>query len=88
VILAAAAVVAREKGSDRGYNPHSSLKNQVDSICVLISRVVDFDEYVLFKSTSTCFMWDEGEVCPKLLKQVWCKKRPKIVPDQLLVWSS
>ena len=34
VILAAAAVVAREKGSDRGYNPHSSLKNQVDSIFV------------------------------------------------------
>jgi hypothetical protein len=41
VILAAAAVVAREKGSDRGYNPHSSLKNQVDSIVVLINRVVE-----------------------------------------------
>ena len=44
VILAAAAVVAREKGSsDRGgYN--SSLKNQVDSICLLISRVVNINQ--------------------------------------------
>ena len=44
MILAAAAVVAREKGSDRGYNPHSSLKNQVDSIFVFINRVVDIDQ--------------------------------------------
>ena len=52
MILAAAAVVAREKGSDRGYNPHSSLKNQVDSICVLISRVVKFNEHFLNQQIS------------------------------------
>ena len=57
MILAAAAVVAREKGSDRGYNPHSSLKNQVDSIFVFINRVVDIDQD-FFNRQYSGFLWD------------------------------